>query len=389
MQPGRSGPSHPESSPSRTPRPGIRPADARHPGAAGRGALARGVLCSLLILLAFVGPPLLAAETTAWLQAASGTVAVARADGSAVQPARPGTTLGPGDRIATVGRSSATLDLPGLGQIDLGADSTIVLRELRWDGADLVLVAEIVHGMTVHRLSPASGTRIGYRIVDPSGLAVAQGVGSASFGVGRDENGHVTVACERCPTGTLSFPAAGQWLTSGRARTLTARGEVVEASLGGSIYDALASGASADDDGSTTPSTARLPEGQRTGSRDDRRRIDNDDDALSSSAATATPTPTVPATTPTPTPTQAPRAVEATIANFVYLPDPIQIRVGQTVRWTNLDPDIHTVTATDQSWTSPILTQGQTYQRTFTQTGTFPYFCEPHPFMQGVVEVSP
>ena len=84
-------------------------------------------------------------------------------------------------------------------------------------------------------------------------------------------------------------------------------------------------------------------------------------------------------------------AQEATISSFVFLPDPIQIRVGQSVRWTNLDnvPDGHTVTASDLSFTSPVLGQGDTYVRTFTQPGTILYFCEPHPFMTAFIEVQP
>ena len=67
------------------------------------------------------------------------------------------------------------------------------------------------------------------------------------------------------------------------------------------------------------------------------------------------------------------------------------IRVGQTVRWTNLDndPDGHTVTAQDRSWTSPRRRLNGTFIRTFTQAGTFMYFCEPHPQMTAFIEVQP
>lgn len=87
------------------------------------------------------------------------------------------------------------------------------------------------------------------------------------------------------------------------------------------------------------------------------------------------------------TPTVVPGTVEATIASFVYLPDPVVVPVGGTVRWTNLDADEHTVTADDRSWTSPVLGQGGSWSRTFTQRGTYRYFCEPHPFMRADVVV--
>jgi plastocyanin len=83
----------------------------------------------------------------------------------------------------------------------------------------------------------------------------------------------------------------------------------------------------------------------------------------------------------------APATAEATIANFAYLPDPLEVPVGGTIRWTNLDTVAHTVTAQDRAWTSANLTQGETYTRTFSTPGTFNYFCEPHPFMQATVNV--
>jgi plastocyanin len=79
--------------------------------------------------------------------------------------------------------------------------------------------------------------------------------------------------------------------------------------------------------------------------------------------------------------------VPATIANFVYLPDPIRIPVNGTVTWTNHDPDVHSATAEDLSWSSPVLNTGHSYSRTFTQRGTYNYFCEPHPQMRGEVIV--
>ena len=356
-----------------------------------RPVLLRGIfVVSILTVLVFAVAPLSAAEPTARLGAVSGIVAVTYANGSAIQPAGPGTNLGAGSRVSTVGTASAIVELPGIGQVELGADTTIVIHELRAEGGTAAIEIEIVQGTIVNRLAPTADTRLDYRVVEPSGQAVARTVGSGTFGVGRDENGNVTVACQSCPNGVLTFPGDRLGLSSGQARTATARGEVVDRALGGSIYDALAEGAS-DDDGGITPSGNRLPPGQRTGSRDERRAADQQDDDKPTSDATPTPTP-LPTLLPTPTPTRGTVIdQEATIANFVYLPDPVQIRVGQTVRWTNLDdvPDDHTVTAVDLSWTSPVLEQGDTFVRTFTEAGTFTYFCEPHPAMRADIEVSP
>ncbi|MCC6179110.1 MAG: cupredoxin family copper-binding protein [Chloroflexi bacterium] len=360
----------------------------------------RLVVLGTLAALVLTGSQLLAAEPVALLGAVSGTVAVVHSDGSAVQPASPNTPLGPGDRIATVGRSLAVLRIPGIGEVEFGADTTSIVLDLTVaDGVPARVVLEVVQGATIHRLSPASGRSVDYRVVDPSGLAVAQVLDASDgvvFGVGRDENGAVTVACERCSSETVTFPGAGQHLGNGRTRSLTPRGDVVDGRLRGSPFDALARGATAGDGDSSTSSAARLPPGQRTRSRDGRRRPDGDGDHENTVARAATPTdlpapmasltPTA-TTTPSATPTTRPTTVNATIAFFVYLPDPIRIPVGGTVTWTNLDRAQHSVTSDDLSWSSPILSQSDRFSHTFSQRGTFRYFCEPHPQMTGYVEV--
>jgi plastocyanin len=247
-----------------------------------------------------------------------------------------------------------------------------------------------VSGVTVHRLT-ASGFVGPYRVVDPGEHGTLEARGSATFGVARDENDNFTVACERCPGGVVAFSGANGPLSSGWVETLTARGDVVSERFSGNLFDALAAGAAAGNDGSTTADGNRLPAGQRTGSNDRRPGPPDDDDAKNTTPPTSTPTPTltpgtVPTSTPTATATPLP-ILEATIASFVYLPEPIVVQVGQTIRWTNLDVPEHTVTADDHSFTSPLLGQNQTYTLTLTQPGTYTYFCEPHPFMMGEIEV--
>ncbi len=38
-------------------------------------------------------------------------------------------------------------------------------------------------------------------------------------------------------------------------------------------------------------------------------------------------------------------------------------------------------------WASPLFATGSFYSRTFTEAGSFPYHCEPHPFMKATVVV--
>jgi len=89
---------------------------------------------------------------------------------------------------------------------------------------------------------------------------------------------------------------------------------------------------------------------------------------------------------------------------FSFAPDTVNIRVGDTVRWT-WESDFHSVTSgtsctADGQFCSPdnlncdagILNDtGFVYEFTFTQPGTFQYFCALHCFagMTGVVNVMP
>ena len=79
--------------------------------------------------------------------------------------------------------------------------------------------------------------------------------------------------------------------------------------------------------------------------------------------------------------------VQATIASFVFLPDPIVVQVGQSIRWTNLDFAEHTVTEDNHLFTSAVLNYGDTYTLTLLQPGTYNYFCEPHPQMTATIIV--
>lgn len=81
-----------------------------------------------------------------------------------------------------------------------------------------------------------------------------------------------------------------------------------------------------------------------------------------------------------------------------YSPNPVEVNEGDTVIWTNDDTTPHTAT----SGTAPtpdgtfggnaetggvILVKGKTQSFTFTEEGTYPYFCTLHPNMVGTVTV--
>ena len=118
------------------------------------------------------------------------------------------------------------------------------------------------------------------------------------------------------------------------------------------------------------------------------------------STPTTVPTATsVPAADPTPTPTLPPLpsfggpTIITDIANL-KLSD-VTVPVGTIVLWTQLDDISHTTTSGTPGdptglWDSGVLVRGQTFSHTFTEEGSFPYFCQIHPdSMRATVEVVP
>jgi plastocyanin len=81
----------------------------------------------------------------------------------------------------------------------------------------------------------------------------------------------------------------------------------------------------------------------------------------------------------------APGVVE--IGDFAFSPGGIEVGVGAEVTWRNVDPTAHTVTARDGSFDSRTVDPGSAFSTAFEHRGTFRYFCQIHPTMQGTVRV--
>ena len=73
---------------------------------------------------------------------------------------------------------------------------------------------------------------------------------------------------------------------------------------------------------------------------------------------------------------------------FVYDAAEVTVSVGSTVTWTNNDPVAHTVTDVNQAWDSGPFESGVTFSKTFSEPGTYEYYCIPHPMMIGKVTVT-
>ena len=89
-----------------------------------------------------------------------------------------------------------------------------------------------------------------------------------------------------------------------------------------------------------------------------------------------------------------------TMADKAFSPNPMNVKVEDTVTWTNDDSQAHTVTSGNSSDPdkgkvfdsspnfNPLLAPKQTFQHKFITAGDFPYFCQLHPTMIGKVVVS-
>ncbi len=77
------------------------------------------------------------------------------------------------------------------------------------------------------------------------------------------------------------------------------------------------------------------------------------------------------------------------IQNYQFEPAAVTVPSGTTVTWTQRDIDLHTVTASDKSFDSGELETGKSFAFTFSKPGSYSYVCALHPFMRGVVVVTP
>ncbi len=67
-----------------------------------------------------------------------------------------------------------------------------------------------------------------------------------------------------------------------------------------------------------------------------------------------------------------------TMRRMSFAPTEVHITPGQTVLWNNTDFIGHTVTADDNSFDSGDMEPGDTFSQTFTNPGTYQYYCVPH-----------
>jgi plastocyanin len=87
-------------------------------------------------------------------------------------------------------------------------------------------------------------------------------------------------------------------------------------------------------------------------------------------------------------PTQAPAKVEANtiiIQNFSFNPSTLTVKQGAKATWINEDSAIHRIKS--ENFNSQDLAQGDKFEFTFKNKGSFDYICGIHPSMQGKIVV--
>jgi plastocyanin len=81
------------------------------------------------------------------------------------------------------------------------------------------------------------------------------------------------------------------------------------------------------------------------------------------------------------------------IQTFQFQPSPVEVKVGARITWLNRDDIQHTVTAGTPDGRSgrfdlPLSGKDSSATFTFSEPGTYPYFCARHESMRGEVRVT-
>ncbi len=73
--------------------------------------------------------------------------------------------------------------------------------------------------------------------------------------------------------------------------------------------------------------------------------------------------------------------------NYVFFPDTITVKVGDSVTWRNMDNTSHSATADDKLFDTGVFDQGGSETVAFDEPGTYTYHCSLHPSMKGTIIV--
>ena len=101
-------------------------------------------------------------------------------------------------------------------------------------------------------------------------------------------------------------------------------------------------------------------------------------------------TATKPAPVPSDKPIRTSETVKVEMRDIKMVPAKINVKVGQTVKWTNEDPVAHTATArSGATFDSGTINAGNSFSWKATKPGTVEYYCTIHgPQQSGTINVT-
>jgi plastocyanin len=76
------------------------------------------------------------------------------------------------------------------------------------------------------------------------------------------------------------------------------------------------------------------------------------------------------------------------IKDHLFAPENVTVAVGTKVTWINHDQDPHTVVDRSKKFNSGAMDTNDSFSYTFTEPGTYKYFCTLHPMMVGKIIVT-
>lgn len=84
-----------------------------------------------------------------------------------------------------------------------------------------------------------------------------------------------------------------------------------------------------------------------------------------------------------------PREHKIEITNFVFVPEMVNARVGDTITWINRDIVPHTATGEGGSWDTGSINKDESKSLVVTVGMVSDYICRFHPTMKGALRVTP
>jgi hypothetical protein len=320
----------------------------------------------------------------------AGQVAVLRPDGSAVQPAPSGTDVFPGDEIRTLTQSGALITFFAGTEIELGAETILVVQSVSRPGDRVDIALRQVAGTSLSRVHTFIDAGGGYRVEAGGAVALVRG---SELGVLGPRDGIVVFINFESSVpiivhGCFLSPGVGVWLQvepDGRGgwRVISDCHEF-RANLLAGPWNALEEGFTTgqqDEQGDTRKRPAgQVPGGQVQEIRSELDKKKDDDESVvtttTTTGSTVTVNPEVVVTTTRTT--SAPVTVTTTASSTTTVPlsttTSVTSFVTQTVTSTTTIPATTTSTATSTNTTSFTTTIPAT---TVTKTTVeCPFYCD-------------